>query len=179
VPPLDFRAEGFSSPARAELARLGLLKGVWADRVESGGPALAAFINRFYRAAGFEHVVRAFFGGRLLRATARLAMRTAMRIAPGAWRRLSFEPALRPALGGGVAPGLALRRGRHIYLMLPWSRLDASTLRRQRRQDLQRYGSQASLRWVLDKRQFSQAPVELSRRIERRLDGAPPPIWLR
>jgi hypothetical protein len=87
VPPLDFRAEGFSTPARAELARLGLLKGVWADRVEGGGPALAAFINRFYRSAGFEHVCGPF--GRQLLRHRQLAC-TAMRITdkrPGRRRR--------------------------------------------------------------------------------------------
>lgn len=161
VPPLDFHPEAFSEAARAELARLGLLKGVWERRVESGGPALAAFVNRFYRAAGFEHVVRAYFGGKLLRRTARLAMRLAFRLAsgkPGAWRWLSFERLQRAAVGGGLVSGLALMRGNHRYLLLPWPRLDPAAVRRQRRLDLLRYGQAAPLRWVLDRRQLRANP---------------------
>lgn len=155
------QGEGLSPAARRSLARLGLLRGVWPERLRTGGPALAAFLNRFHAVAGVGRVVEDYFASPYARAAARMAIRLSERLAtrsPGFRRELHYDRRIAFAPDG--QPILAIvvgHRGVH-YRLLPWRRLHAAAMRRQARRDRVAFGSPDRVRWVFDRRLMTAPP---------------------
>jgi len=158
------------------LRQHGLWVGVWPRRLANASPRLIRFVNRHYRTAGFQHVVRDLYAGGYRREVARLAMRLAERLAlrrPGTWQRLSFGQTLSIAPGGHPVRVVEVWVGRVRYQLKPWSRLDPQAVRRQLRRDRALFGPASALRWVFDGRRLGMRREDIVDELRYTWGGAP------
>lgn len=169
VEPGDTR---LSVPARQTLNGLGLLDGIWRQRLDRAGADLIEFLNQFHRAAGIGRVVEDYFAGRYQRAVTRMAMRLSRRLAgddPDARQNLHFDRRISFAPDGQpILVTVIVYRGLH-YRLFPWQRLHQKALQHQVRRDRLTYHQPNWVRWVFDRR--GMPPARLRAELRRRLAG--------
>ncbi|MCL4860835.1 MAG: hypothetical protein KJZ93_15570, partial [Caldilineaceae bacterium] len=143
----------YSPAARRALGRSGVLRGFWVERFADAPIGLVRFVNRFYRVAGVDQLVQAFYGSPYQRRVARLAVRLIRRLA-GRSRddmpALGIAPTVGVTAGGAPVYTLMVVGARRHYLLLPWPRLQGRGLLRLLRQSAALYGDPARIRWVFD-----------------------------
>jgi hypothetical protein len=158
---------GLSAAARRSLARLGLLRGGWPERLAAAGPKLARFINHFHDVAGVGRVIEEYFAGKYQRAVARMAVHLSERLAtrdPDFQRGLRFDRRIAFAPDGQPIHTLTVNHRGVTFRLFPWRRLHRTAMLRQLRRDRLVFGSTERVRWVFSRR-LAPSAVSLAGRV--------------
>jgi hypothetical protein len=166
---------GLSATARHSLARLGLLRGGWPERLAAAGPELARFINHFHDVAGVGRVIEEYFAGAYQRAVARMAVRLSEWLAardPDFRRGLRFDRRIAFAPDGQPIHTIAVNHRGVTFRLFPWRRLHRAALFRQLRRDRLVFGSTERVRWVFS-RHLAPSAAALAGRMRAVLAAGP------
>ena len=157
------------SGAVTVLRRKGLYSSAWRRRLFRAGRTLTDFINRFYRAEGFELVVRAYVAGAVQRRVAQLAVRAADRLRKPA-EDLKFTRSSVLDSRGRKLPTICLfdTTNKIHYKLLPWSRFAAEPMTRLFESDQAALFSEPErTRYLFDKNRVTTSTSEMASAVRR------------
>lgn len=164
--PVPLREIG--TAGRRALWRSGLLEPGWVRRLSQAPEALIQFIRQSWQIAGFEYAVRAFFGSRLQKQAAIMAVRLTRLAAErntGARAQMVFTQEIEYAPGAGAFLSLQMELNGHHFILLPWAELDERTVGRQFARHQKLFGND-SFRWVLSSSALGMQKDEVMNRLK-------------
>lgn len=137
-------------------------------RLKQAPEALTQFIRSCWQIAGFEYAVKAFFGNRLQKQTAIMAIRLTRLVAERntvAKAQMVFTQDIGYAPEAGAFLSLQMElNGRH-FILLPWTELDERTIKRQFACHRKLFGNSNAFRWVLSARALGMQKDDVMQRL--------------
>jgi hypothetical protein len=168
--------QGLAPAARKSLWRSGLLQPGWLRKLGEAPDVLIQFIRSFSRLAGFEHVVKSFFGNRPQKFSALMAIQLARSIVsrkPGAASRMIFFQDVGYGPGSVVYMGLQMELDGCTFILLPWTELNEQTVRKLSNCHRSLFGDLNAFRWVFSERLLGMQKEEVVNQLKNILETEP------